>query len=251
MKFCILASGSRGNSIFIESKYGRFLVDVGLSARQIELRLSNHEIDPGSIDAIILTHAHRDHVYGVSVFANRHHIPVYGHPETLSAIRFKPNQMLHEWQSPFRINDVHFTPFRVSHDCEPTFGYLVSENSHSLAICTDLGIVTEQVKEHLKKAQAIILESNHDPDMLMNGPYPWHLKDRIAGRRGHLSNHDAGQLLKEIQSLHLQKVVLGHLSEENNTPDLALNTVLDYVGAPMEPIIEVVEQRTVSPVYRL
>lgn len=253
MKFCILASGSRGNSIYVETYHGRFLVDVGLSARQIEQRLLSREIPPNSIDAIVLTHAHKDHVRGVGVFANRHKIPIYAHPETLDAITYllKPNQALEPWNNVFHINGVTFKPFRVSHDCNPTFGYLVEENSQVLAVCTDLGVVTENVREHVQQAQAVILESNHDPEMLMNGPYPWYLKERISGRTGHLSNHDAGEFLSEIIKPYLRKVVLGHLSEENNSPELALQTVLEYVGVRHEEIVEVVEQRTVSEMFVL
>ncbi len=253
MKFFILASGSRGNSLFVESHHGRFLIDVGLSARQIELRLHSKEIDPASIDAIILTHAHRDHVAGVGVFANRHKLPIYGHPETLDNISYllKPHPKIKPWTGEFAIKDVRFTPFRVSHDCHPTHGYLVQENNSVLGVCTDLGVVTNEVKQHIRQAHALLLESNHDPNLLMNGPYPWHLKERVSGRLGHLSNHNAGELLKEIFSPHLGRVVLGHLSQENNTAALAYQTVLEYVGADKESIIDVVEQKNVSEMYYL
>lgn len=253
MKFCILASGSRGNSIYVETYYGRFLVDVGLSARQIEQRLLSKEIPPESIDAIVLTHAHKDHVRGVGVFANRHRIPIHGHRDTLEAIStlLKPRQEVRPWTAAFQINGIHFTPFQLSHDCDPTFGYLIEENSHVLAICTDLGIATDGVKKEIQRAQAMVLESNHDPEMLMEGPYPWYLKERISSRLGHLSNHDAGELLTEVMKPHLQRIVLGHLSEENNAPELALQTVLEYVGSRSDAAIDVIEQRTVSDLYEL
>lgn len=253
MKYCILASGSKGNSIFIESAYGRFLIDVGLSARQIEQRLLSREIDPASIDAIILTHAHSDHVRGVGVFANRHKIPVLGHPATLDNIThlLKPGQDVQPRFERFQLKDVTFTPFRVSHDCDPTVGYLIQENSKVFGICTDLGVVTEEVKTHVRQANALVLESNHDPAMLLSGPYPWELKERIAGRTGHLSNHNAGELLKEILHASLQHVILGHLSDENNTARLARETVLEYVGISQEEIIDVIEQKTVSEMFTL
>ena len=127
MRYCILASGSRGNSLFIESVHGRFLVDVGLSARKIETRLKERDIDPKTIDAIVLTHSHGDHVRGVGVFAHRHKLPIYGHPETLDSIThlLKPAQEVIPWSAPFTVKDVRFTPFELPHDCEPTVGYLV------------------------------------------------------------------------------------------------------------------------------
>jgi phosphoribosyl 1,2-cyclic phosphodiesterase len=253
MRYCILASGSKGNSIFIESAYGRFLIDVGLSARKIEQRLLSREIDPATIEAIILTHAHSDHVRGVGVFANRHKLPIYAHPTTLDNIThlLKPNQEIRSCFEPFRLKDVTFTPFRVSHDCDPTVGFLIRENSKVLGICTDLGVVTEDVKQHIRQANALLLESNHDPEMLLNGPYPWELKDRIAGRTGHLSNNNAGELLAEILHSGLRQVILGHLSEENNTPEIALETVLDYLGGSLRGMINVIEQKTVSEMFTL
>lgn len=253
MKFCILASGSKGNSLFIESAYGRFLIDVGLSARQIEERLQSVGVEAAGIDAIILTHAHSDHVRGVGVLAYRHKIPVMAHPDTLDSITplLKPGQAVLPWHQPFQVKDLAFTPFPLSHDCQPTFGFVIRENSRALVLCTDLGVVTESVREQVRQADMLILESNHDPDMLMNGPYPWELKERIAGRAGHLSNHNAGELLQEVLHPRLQRVILGHLSEENNTPNLALVTVLDYLGSSRQEMVEVIEQKTVSAMYML
>lgn len=253
MRYCLLASGSRGNSIFVESGYGRVLVDVGLSAKQIEERLKTHNIEPESIDAIVVTHAHGDHVRGVGVFANRFKLPIHAHPDTLDSItrRLKPNADIRPEIDRFLIKDISFTPFRVSHDCDPTVGFMISVNGKILTICTDLGVVTNEVRNHVRQAHALILESNHDPDMLMSGPYPWDLKERIAGRTGHLSNHNAGELLQEILAGHLQQVVLGHLSLENNQPELAVGTVLDYIGSRHEAMVDVVVQKTVSDMYTL
>lgn len=253
MKFCVLASGSRGNCIFVESHHGRFLIDVGLSARKIAERLIEKEIDPFSINSIILTHSHTDHVRGVGIFANRYHVPITAHPDTLDQIKhlLKPGQKLVPWREAFHLMDVLFTPFRVSHDCFPTVGYVIQENGRKLVLCTDLGVVTQEVKAHVSEAHALLLESNHDPDMLMNGSYPWHLKERIAGRGGHLSNHNAGDLLKEILHPGLDRVLLGHLSIENNTRELAYHTVLELAGNGCEPLLDVIEQGQISPMYNL
>jgi len=253
MKYCILASGSKGNSIYVESQDARFLIDVGLSAKQIEQRLQTRSIDPASIDAIVLTHAHSDHVRGVSVFAKRYQIPVYGHPDTLASItRFlKPAQPVEPRVEPFQIKNIHFTPFRVSHDCDPTVGYLIENDGKVFSICTDLGVITDDVLRHVEKANALLLESNHDPEMLMGGPYPWDLKERIAGRQGHLSNHNAGEVLYEIFGNQLDHVVLGHLSDKNNHPELALKTVQKYVGRQHAGRVTVIEQKTVSEMFSL
>ncbi len=253
MKYCILASGSRGNSIYVEAGNTRFLIDVGLSARQIELRLAARHIDPAGLDAIVLTHAHRDHVRGVGVFANRFQLPVYAHPDTLDGITrlLKSGQSVAPQVEPFRIGEAHFTPFRLSHDCDPTVGFLIEHGGKILGICTDLGVVSEEVCRHVERANALLLESNHDVEMLHNGPYPRELKERISGRLGHLSNLDAGELLYEVFSNRLDHVILGHLSEENNHPELALQTVVSRVGRQYAGRFTVMEQKTVSEMFEI
>jgi phosphoribosyl 1,2-cyclic phosphodiesterase len=253
MRYCILASGSKGNSTFIETNYARILVDVGLSAKKIEDRLKKLKIEPESIDSIVLTHAHADHVRGVGQFAYKFKVPIYAHPETLDEItsQLKPAQRIEAWQGEFYIKDACFTPFHLSHDCDPTFGYLIRENSKVLGICTDLGVGTENVKEHLRKSSALILESNHDPVMLMGGTYPWRLKERIASRVGHLSNIEAGELIQEILNSSMEKIILAHLSEDNNTAQIALDTVLEAVGDQLESVIGVIEQRRMSDMFEL
>lgn len=253
MRYCILASGSKGNSTFIETQYARILVDVGLSAKKIEDRLKLMGVEPDTIDSIVLTHAHNDHVRGVGQFAHKHKIPIYAHPETLDHItpRLKEGQKIEPWQSAFYIKDAFFTPFELSHDCYPTFGYIVQENSRALAICTDLGVATERVKEKLRVVNNLIIESNHDAAMLMNGGYPWHLKERIASRVGHLSNIEAGELIRDIFNGTMDRVILAHLSEDNNTPQIALDTVLEIVGGQLEGYVDVIEQRRMSGMFEL
>lgn len=252
MKICSLSSGSKGNSLFIESEHTRVLVDIGLSARQITQRLQSVSVEADSIDAIVLTHSHNDHIRGAGVFSRQNGTPIYGHPETLDdLLRYlRGREPLVPWENTFQIKDLRFTPFRVSHDAFPTVGYLISDGSKTIAVCTDTGCVTPEIEEHLAQAGFIVLESNHDPDMLMDGPYPWDLKERIASRVGHLSNRDAGSLLQRLLNGRIEKVLLAHLSDENNTPQLARDTVLELVGARYEDLIDVVGQKIVSPVYR-
>ncbi len=253
MKICSLSSGSKGNSLYVESEHARILIDIGLSARQIRERLATLRVNPADIDAIVLTHAHRDHVRGAGVFSRQFQTPIYGHPDTLDDITylFRKNEKTVPWYRPFQIKDISLTPFPVSHDAIPTVGYLVSSGGRVMALCTDLGVVTAEVETHLRQADFLILESNHDPDMLINGPYPWDLKERIASRVGHLSNHDTGRLLKSLLNGRVEKVLLAHISEENNTPELARETVLHYIGSGLEDLVDVIEQKKVSPVYTL
>jgi len=251
MRICSLASGSRGNSLFVESENARILVDAGLSALQIKTRLQSINIDPITINAIVITHAHRDHVSGADVFSHQFQVPIYGHPDTLDTLTymFNRNQKIIPWTGEFTIEDMIISPFRVSHDAFPTIGYRISAREKTMAVCTDLGVVTEEVEQNLKQAQFLVIESNHDPDMLMKGPYPWELKERIASRVGHLSNHDTGVLLKNILNGRMHKILLAHLSEENNLPDLAKNTIIDYIGSQHESLIDIIEQRKVSTLH--
>jgi phosphoribosyl 1,2-cyclic phosphodiesterase len=253
MKICSLSSGSKGNSLFIESENTRILVDAGLSCKQIKTRLKSIEIDPQTIQAIIITHAHRDHVLGADMFSHQFEVPIYGHPDTLDNLTYllKRNNKIIPWTGQFIIDDMTMVPFRVSHDAFPTVGYLIMANGKSMSVCTDLGIVTRVVEENLKLAQFLVIESNHDPEMLENGPYPWELKERISSRVGHLSNHETGELLKKILNGYMNKILLAHLSEENNLASLAKNTVLEYIGGQHEDLIDVIEQRKVSKVYEL
>ncbi len=253
MKICSLSSGSKGNCLFVESGDARVLVDAGISARQIARRLDTIGVDPSSIDAIVLTHAHNDHVRGAGVFARKYKPPIYGHPETLDQITYflRREETVVPWTESFTIKDLSFVPFEIPHDAYPTVGYTISQNGRRLVVCTDLGVVTNRVKEVLKQADLLLIESNHDPDMLMNGPYPWELKERIASRVGHLSNHDTGELLKAVLSSKTQRILLAHLSEINNSPEVARETVLKYIGYQHEDILEVLEQRKISPIFEL
>ncbi|GAB4370931.1 MAG: MBL fold metallo-hydrolase [Calditrichia bacterium] len=253
MKICSLSSGSKGNSLYVESAYARILIDAGISAQQIKERLRSIEVDPAEIDALVLTHSHNDHVRGAGILSRQMGIPIYAHPETLDSISYlmRRKEILKPWSESFSIKDLTFHPFRLSHDAFPTFGFLISNPTPKLAVCTDLGLVTGEVLENLRQARLVIIESNHDPEMLMNGPYPWELKERIASRVGHLSNHDTGLLLKNILNGNLNRIFLAHLSEENNTLDLAKNTVLEYIGPGWETQVEIFQQKTVSPIFEI
>ncbi len=229
--FCIcpLASGSKGNSVYISGGQTSILVDAGLSGIELERRMKARGVSPEELSAIVVTHEHTDHVQAAGVLSRRYHLPLYINEGTLKASAAKIGKVekieFFDCGNPFSIGDIEIYPFSTSHDaCDPA-GLVLDHHDVKFGIATDMGIVTQLVREHLKGCSLIYLEANHDPDMLMDGPYPWHLKQRIKGRRGHLSNYDTGELLAEIGSNSLSHVILAHLSQENNTPELALRTV--------------------------
>ena len=234
--FCIcpLASGSKGNSLFVSCRNSSVLIDAGLSGIEIERRLKSVNINPESLTAILITHEHSDHVKGAGILSRRFDIPVYITQKTYQAARnLGKIEHLHffECGSPFEIDQILVSPFSVSHDAEDPAGLTLEYNGHKIGIATDLGIVTNLVKEYLKNSNILYLEANHDPKMLINGSYPWHLKQRIKSRIGHLSNIDAKTLVSELKTDHLKHVILAHLSEENNCPEKAVLEVSKGLNA--------------------
>lgn len=228
LSVCVLASGSRGNAIYISDGACSILVDAGLSGKAIELRMREKNLDPAALTAVLVSHEHSDHIQGVGVLSRRYHLPVYIAKETLKAAPElgKLHAVNHfECGRGFSIGKIAIHPFSTSHDAADPAGFTFQQNGAKIGIATDLGVATAMVREHLRACVLLILEANHDPDMLINGPYPWPLKQRIKGRSGHLSNQDSKVLLNEIQHDQLQYVVLAHLSETNNTPETACKTV--------------------------
>lgn len=234
LSLCTLASGSKGNCIHIAAGKHSVLIDAGLSGREIERRMGQRNLLPERLVAIVVSHEHSDHVRGVGVLARRYRLPVYMSGGTASAAqaqlgklpvlcRFRPG-------TPFSIPPFTIHPFNVSHDAVDPVGFTISMNGHRIGIATDLGIATGLVAEHLKECHLLVIEANHDPDMLINGPYPWPLKQRIKSRNGHLSNAAAQALLRAVMNANLKHVVLGHLSETNNTSRQALETVRQAIG---------------------
>lgn len=226
---CILASGSKGNAIFISSGDTSLLIDAGLSGIEIERRLRSRGLDPENLNAILVSHEHSDHIQGVGVLSRRYKLPVYINSKTQkSAVSQLGN--LHEFKkfecgSLFTINDLSIHPFSISHDAIDPCGFTINQNGTKIGIVTDLGIATSMVKEHLQGCTLLVLEANHDEQMLINGPYPWPIKQRIKSRTGHLSNEASKTLLNELQHDGLKHVMLAHLSETNNTPQKAVNEV--------------------------
>ncbi|WP_300457755.1 MBL fold metallo-hydrolase [Desulfobacula sp.] len=231
---CPLASGSKGNSLFVSCNNSSLLIDAGLSGIEIQRRLNTIGVAPENLTAIIITHEHSDHVKGAGILSRRFKLPVYITQKTYQACRDIgkiEDLCFFECGTPFQIDQIRVRPFSISHDAKDPSGLTMEYNGHKVGIATDLGMVTRLVKEHLKDSSLLYLESNHDPDMLINGSYPWHLKQRIKGRTGHLSNMDAGALISELKTEALKHVILAHLSEENNCPQKAFQEVSKHLNA--------------------
>ena len=228
LSLCILASGSKGNAIYFSDGTTAILVDAGLSGKEIERRLQSRGLSAETLDAIVVSHEHSDHIQGVGVLSRRYDLPVYMNRKTRNASpRLGNIKDLREFVcgSTFRINEMRIHPFSISHDAGDPSGFTIGQNGIKIGLATDLGVATALVKEHLAGCQMLILEANHDPRMLEIGPYPWPLKQRIKSRSGHLSNEESKTLLQELRHEGLEHVVLAHLSETNNTPDKARSVV--------------------------
>ena len=226
MRVCLLASGSKGNSIFLEVGDSKFLIDAGLSASELLRRLGSVGAEGAELDAILISHEHTDHVRGAGTLARKLKIPLLvSHRTRQAAGDFigKAETIEFESGSPFNFKDIKIDPFPITHDASDPVGFIIECDDGKFGMATDLGIVTRLVKEKLKGCRALVLESNHDEDMLQNGPYPWHLKQRIKSRHGHLSNAEFAELLDEIIHPELNAVFLAHLSEVNNDPAIALD----------------------------
>jgi len=225
---CPLASGSRGNSLFVSCNDISILIDAGLSGIEIQRRLNAVELEPESLGAIIITHEHSDHVKGAGVLSRRYNIPLYITRRTWEActnLGEIGDLQFFECGTSFKIDQIRVNPFSISHDAMDPVGLTLEYKAYKLGIATDLGTATALVKNHLSNSHILYLESNHDPDMLNNSSYPWHLKQRIRGRSGHLSNSDTKNLLNELKADNLKHVILAHLSEENNSPQKAVEEV--------------------------
>ncbi|ACM21239.1 metal-dependent hydrolase, beta-lactamase superfamily [Geotalea daltonii FRC-32] len=224
MRACLLASGSKGNSLFIENGETKLLLDAGLSAVEILRRLHAIGVEGSEINAIMISHEHQDHIRGAGALARKLKIPVIlSYPTHKEASRYLAKTQVIEFESgySFCFRDLAIDPFPITHDaCDPV-GFVIESSDGAMGVATDLGIATRLVVDKLQKCRIVIVESNHDEDMLMNGPYPWHLKQRIRSRHGHLSNNDSAALLEEILHPCLEGVFLAHLSEVNNDPSLA------------------------------
>ena len=233
MRLCSIASGSSGNCIYVGSEATHLLVDVGISGKKTESGLKELGLTGKDIDGILITHEHADHIQGLGIMARKFGIPIYATAGTINAMKAcsglgsVDESLYHEVKEDvkFILKDLTVSPMRISHDAAQPVAYRISYGRKKVAICTDLGVYNDYTVECLKGMDALLIEANHDVNMLQVGPYPYYLKQRILGERGHLANESAGKLLCRILHDNLKAVLLGHLSKENNLPELAYESV--------------------------
>ncbi len=234
-KVCQLFSGSSGNSILISGGGSNFLVDIGVSAKRCENALSSIGVDADSIDGIFITHEHIDHIKGVKVFASRHSVPVFADNACISAmlecgaLNDKHTVIPIEYHAEHC--NIEIKAFEQSHDSVKCLGYRFNlPDGRSVGVCTDTGFITDNAKKQLKGVDLIFIEANHEISMVQTGSYPYPLKKRILGARGHLSNFDCGEYIKELAQTGTTRFVLCHLSRENNMPHIAMQTALSSLN---------------------
>ena len=234
MRFASIGSGSEGNGLVVEQGATRILIDCGFGVRDAAARLERAGITPESLTAIIVTHEHSDHVGGVPAFAAKHRIPVWLTFGTLEIVgeRFAGMERIYGFDSHDRIpiGDLEVRPFPVPHDAREPVQFVVSDGAWRLGVVTDLGTTTRYVEMSLSGCDALVLECNHDLDMLERSDYPVSLKQRISGRFGHLHNEGAAALLAALDTTRLQHIVAAHLSKQNNTPDMARAALAGALG---------------------
>ncbi len=265
MRMCSIASGSSGNCIYVGSDATHLLIDVGISGKRTEAGLQELGLSGRDLDGIFITHEHSDHISGLKVLARKYEIPLYATGGTIDAIRKTKNggeidsELWVEVKEDqrFTLKDLTVYPMRISHDASQPVAYRISYGSQRVAVCTDLGEYNDYTVECLKGLDAILLEANHDVNMLQVGPYPYHLKQRILGKRGHLSNENSGRLLSRILHDGLKYISLGHLSQENNLPELAYEAVRMEITMGDNPYsaedfqIQVARRSEISPVMEI
>lgn len=236
LKFCSLYSGSTGNSLFVESDNAKILVDSGVSAKKVVDGLNSIGVDICDVDAILVTHEHSDHVQSLGTISKKFNIPVYANKKTWDAMPQQMDKMsscnikYFNNNENFEIGDFVIHPFDIPHDAANPCGFNFLCNNEKFSIATDLGHMTSGIMDSLEGSKFLCLEANYDPEVLKCSRYPYLLKTRIAGPNGHLSNNLAGKTIAHLINCGLENVTLGHLSKENNFPELAYNTVLEELS---------------------
>ncbi|NLK95455.1 MAG: MBL fold metallo-hydrolase [Clostridiales bacterium] len=236
MKFCPLYSGSSGNSIFVSTEKARILIDAGLPGKKIYDALESIGESAENLDGIFVTHEHSDHIKGIGVVSRKYDIPIYANSNTWSAMENslgkikEHNIKIIDRRSIVNIEDMSVKSFAIPHDAASPVGYTVVNNDKKVSVATDFGVFTEEIYVNIKDSNIVLLESNHDVNMLKFGPYPYNLKRRILSEVGHLSNDDCGEAIVALAKSSIgKKIILGHLSNTNNNPDLAYATVLGVI----------------------
>ena len=235
LNFRSLYSGSSGNSLLLKTENTNLLIDAGVSCKKIEAALEETNTNPTSLDGILITHEHIDHVQGLGTLAKKYNIPVYVNRKTLDAMPKQKEKIsekninLFTIEEKFEINDLKIKPFAIPHDAANPCGFSITKDNKKLSIATDIGHMSNGIIKNLEGSNFLLLESNYDPHVLMCSKYPYILKTRIAGPTGHLSNEAAGKTVSYLMNSGLSEVMLGHLSKESNFPELAYKTVIDEI----------------------
>jgi phosphoribosyl 1,2-cyclic phosphodiesterase len=244
MKICVLASGSSGNCIYAGAGSTHILIDAGLSGTETARRLEQAGLKLADIAGVCLTHEHGDHIAGLKVLHTRHGIPLYANSGTVEGVCKDAGLNGLTWKifttgAPFQIGALQLEPFAVSHDAYEPVGFIVTGGEARVGVVTDIGVVTHLVRERLRHCRALIVESNHDERLLADARRPWLLKQRIAGRQGHLSNEHAAELISELAGPDLQQVFLAHLSADCNRPELACQAAQAALRRKGQPQVRV------------
>ena len=231
--FCSLYSGSSGNSLFVETQNTKLLIDAGVSSKKIETALNDINIDPSTLDGILVTHEHIDHVQGLGTLSKKFNLPVFVNQETLDAMPKQKDKISENNIKTFKISDkfdigdLEIKPFSIPHDAANPCGFNIWKDNKKISIATDIGHMTNPILKSLEESLFIMLEANYDPEVLRCSPYPFTLKSRIAGPTGHLPNEMAGKTISHLLKSGLKNAMLGHLSKQSNFPELAYKTVVD------------------------
>ena len=265
LKFISFGSGSSGNCYYLCTATDGLLIDIGVGLRTLKKHSRDYGISLNTVNRILITHDHADHIKSVGAFSHDYHVPVYATQKVHVGIEYNycvqrkiPNELKHLIVpgEPMQLGDFLVKPFLVPHDANENVGYEIQADGVTFVVITDVGSVTDEIKEHIANANYLVIEANHDVEMLMNGPYPEYLKKRILSPSGHLSNAECGKTIAENMMEHLRHVWLCHLSEENNHPELARKTVesllRDYgIITGVDVQLEVLKRNSPTGVFEL
>lgn len=244
MKIKVLASGSKGNCSYVETNSTRFLIDIGITYQRLKKELEIMNLTPEDIDALFLTHAHNDHTNGLKVLLKHTTFKIYTNNEMLKELSFPiDSERIELFEEKFFLKDTQITILKTSHDAKGSVGFIIEDKNESLVYITDTGYINKRKFNLLTNKNIYYIESNHDEKMLMNGPYPYYLKQRIIGDEGHLSNNKTAKYLKELVGNKTKYIILAHLSEHNNTETLAKEATEEVLNSlPYNPIVYIAKQ---------
>jgi len=238
MRVSVLSSGSKGNTTYIETDNTKILIDIGNTSKYVKEKLEDFGVKPEELDAVLITHTHIDHVRGLKVFKKKYKVPVY-----ITDTMYKTLDYLNDYKllsDEFDINDIHITAIKTSHDVEDSRGYIISNNDKSIVYITDTGYINERYFDMLSNKDLYVMESNYDVEMLLNGSYPFKLRQRINSPKGHLSNYDSSKYLCSFIGDNTKYILLAHLSEENNTEKLAYETLINRLNTDNKKVDNII-----------